>query len=54
MKILKLTSNTILFLLGIYLVISNRKNIGLKYLGLMTLGLGILFFLLYSYNKKYK
>lgn len=51
--ILRLLSNLIIFILGLYLVIANRRTVDLISLGKMILGLILLFSLLYRYNKRY-
>lgn len=53
-QIVKYILVTILFIGAVTAVIIGQKNIGPAGLGLMLVGLSILIFLLYMYNRKFK
>ena len=52
-KILNLIINLVIFGLGMYLILVNQRTVGMSNLLKMLLGLGLLFSLIYMYNKKF-
>lgn len=43
----------LIFIVGLTLVIQGQRTIGYRYLAQMLLGMGMLLFLVYMYNRKY-
>ena len=43
----------LIFIVGLTLVIQGQRTIGYRYLAQMLVGMGMLLFLVYMYNRKY-
>lgn len=52
-KMVHLAFNILLFVGGLFLIVKGHKQIGLKNLAVMLLGLSMLILLLYRYNQKF-
>ncbi|CAM4350073.1 DUF6903 family protein [Erysipelothrix aquatica] len=52
--VLSYSLQIILFIIGVACVILGQKTIGIQSLGMMMIGLILLLFVLYRYNKRYQ
>ncbi len=52
--VLSFSLQIILFIIGVACVILGQKTIGIQSLGMMMIGLILLLFVLYRYNKRYQ